>query len=115
AGMDQPRSDGVVSFGKTEFPMRIDDLRPTENVDDRRGAFGGYGPHIAFGGGGLGLVAVVVISLLFGVDPTKLLSGDGGQPVAQQTQEPGQPRADDAAYQFSRKIIGSAEDIWTPI
>jgi predicted metalloprotease len=95
--------------------MRIDDLRPTENVDDRRGAFGGYGPHIAFGGGGLGLVAVVVISLLFGVDPTKLLSGDSGQPAAQQAQELGQPRADDAAYQFSRKIIGSAEDIWTPI
>ena len=95
--------------------MRIDDLRPTENVDDRRGAFGGYGPHVAFGGGGLGLVAVVVIALLFGVDPTRLLNDAGGGPPATQTQQPGQPRADDAAYQFSRRIIGSAEDIWAPI
>jgi predicted metalloprotease len=96
--------------------MRIDDLRPTENVDDRRGALGGYGPHIAVGGGGLGLVAIVVISLLFGVDPTRLLNGGGGgAPATQQTQAPGAPRADDAAYQFSRRIIGSAEDIWAPI
>ena len=93
--------------------MRLDDLRPTENVDDQRGRFGGYGPHLAFGGGGLGLVGIVVISLLFGVDPNQLLSGgDNGAPT-QQT--PGGPRADDAAYQFARKIVGSAEDVWTPI
>jgi predicted metalloprotease len=95
--------------------MRLDDLRPTENVDDRRGA-GFGGGRLAIGGGGLGLVAVVVLSLVFGVDPTQLLDtmNGGGAPYQQQS-NPGGPRADDAAYQFSRRIVGSAEDVWSPI
>jgi predicted metalloprotease len=95
--------------------MRLDDLRPTENVDDRRGRFGGYGPHFAVGGGGLGLVAVIVISLLAGVDPSQLLDGNTGDAPTEQTQGGSGPRADDAAYAFSRKIVGSAEDVWAPI
>jgi predicted metalloprotease len=95
--------------------MRLDDLRPTENVDDRRGRFGGYGPHFAVGGGGLGLVAVIVISLLAGVDPSQLLDGNTGGAPTEQTQGGTGPRADDAAYAFSRKIVGSAEDVWAPI
>src|SRR5262249_39397027 len=82
------------------------------------GAFGGYGPHIAVGGGGLGLVGLVIISLLFGVDPTKLLSGgDAGAPPAQQSEQQGQggSRADDPAFQFARRVVGAAEDVWTPI
>ncbi len=95
--------------------MRLDDLRPTENVDDRRGRFGGGGIRLA-GGGGLGLVAVVVLAMFFGVDPNQLLNGDTGAP-AQTTDGGGAtgPRADDAAYAFSRKIVGSAEDVWKPI
>ncbi|HXC54661.1 MAG TPA: neutral zinc metallopeptidase [Rhizomicrobium sp.] len=96
--------------------MRLDELRPTENVDDRRGSFGGYGPHLAFGGGGLGLVGVVVLSLLFGVDPNQLLNGtDTGAPTEQTQGADSGPRPDDAAYAFSRKIVGSAEDVWSPI
>ena len=91
--------------------MRLDDLRPSDNVDDRRGGFGGRG--IALGGGGLGLVAVIVVSLLFGVDPSQLLGG-GGLPVSQ-TSPQGGPRADDAAYDFTRRVIGSAEDVWAPL
>jgi len=97
--------------------MRLDDLRETENVDDRRGrgGFGGFGPRIVMGGGGLGLVAVIALWLLFGVDPGRILggdvlNGDSGAPTMQQTG--GGPRADDAAYEFSRRIVGSAEDIW---
>lgn len=99
--------------------MRLDDLRETENVDDRRGqgGFGGFGPRIAMGGGGLGLVAVIALSLLFGVDPGRILggdvlNGDSGVPTMQQPAGSGGPRADDAAYEFSRKIVGSAEDTW---
>ena len=95
--------------------MRLDDLRPTENVDDRRGS-GFGGGRLAIGGGGLGLVAVVVLSLVFGVDPTQLLDTmNGGGATYQQQANPGEPRADDAAYQFSRRIVGSAEDVWSPI
>jgi hypothetical protein len=98
--------------------MRLDDLRPTENVDDRRGAgFGGAGPRLAIGGGGLGLVAVLVLSLVFGVDPSQLLDTMNGGASYQQAPQGGTggPRADDAAYQFSRQIVGSAEDVWSPI
>ena len=95
--------------------MRTDDLRETENVDDRRGALGGYGPHIAIGGGGLGLVGVVLLSLLFGVDPSQLLNDAVGSAPTETTPGGAGPRSDDAALEFSRKIVGSAEDVWTPI
>ena len=91
--------------------MRLDDLRPSDNVEDRRGQ--GVGPRMVFGGGGLGLVAVLVLSLVFGVDPSQLLSG-GPAPEPQARQETG-PRGDDAAYDFARRIIGSAEDVWSPL
>jgi predicted metalloprotease len=95
--------------------MRLDDLRPSDNVDDRRGGGGGFGgPRMVFGGGGLGVVAVLVVSLLFGVDPSQLLGGGGPMPERSARQESG-PRADDADYTFARKIIGSAEDVWAPL
>jgi predicted metalloprotease len=46
-------------------------------VEDRRGR--GRGRTIAVGGGGLTLVIVVVAALLFGVDPSALLSMDTSQ------------------------------------
>jgi predicted metalloprotease len=95
--------------------MDLDELRESQNVEDRRGrgGFGGYGPHIAVGGGGLGLVGVLVISLLFGVNPVDLLSGveDGGYSQG----APSGPRTDDAAFAFARKIVGSDEDVWRPL
>jgi hypothetical protein len=102
--------------------MRLDDLRPTENVDDRRGedyggGGGGFGgPRMVFGGGGLGLVAIIVLSLLFGVDPSALLnSGSGGGPMPMQQAQQAGPRTDDDSYKFSRQIVGSAEDVWSPL
>jgi len=94
--------------------MRLDDLRPSDNMDDRRGQGGGFGPRLAFGGGGLGLVAVLAISLVFGIDPRMLLEGGGPLPM-QQTQRQEGPRADDADYAFTQRVIGSAEDVWGPL
>jgi predicted metalloprotease len=68
---------------------------------------------MVFGGGGLGLVVILVLSLFFGVDPSQLLNGSVG-PAPQTRQETG-PRSDDADYQFARRIIGSAEDVWQPL
>lgn len=90
--------------------MRLDDLRPTDNVDDRRGRFGGGGRLV--GGGGLGLLAIVVISLLFGVDPRQLI--DDGSFTSSEQSASG-PRDDDASFQFARRIAGSAEDVWQPL
>jgi predicted metalloprotease len=45
-----------------------------------------------------------------------LLNGTGGNVTpTEQSQGTTGPRADDASYQFARKIVGSAEDIWAPI
>src|SRR4051812_50071724 len=96
--------------------MRLDDLRPSDNVEDRRGegyaggGFGGLGPGLVFRGGGLGLVAVLVISLLFGVDPSQLLSG--GPVTEPQARHQTGPRADDADYNFARRVIRSAGGVW---
>jgi predicted metalloprotease len=95
--------------------MRLDDLRQSDNTDDRRGG-GGFGPRLAMGGGGLGLVVVLGLSLLFGVDPRQFLDTGGGIPAAGPSAPgSGGPRPDDAAYAFSRKIVGSAEDVWQPL
>jgi predicted metalloprotease len=42
------------------------------------------------------------------------LNGSDVAPVTQ-SQAPAGPRADDAAFEFARKIIGSAEDVWSPL
>jgi uncharacterized protein len=86
--------------------MRLDDLRPSGNMDDRRGGFGGG--RMIMGGGGLGLVGVLVLSLVFGIDPSQLLGPTGETASISQG-----PRADDASYQFTRQIVGSAEDVWS--
>jgi predicted metalloprotease len=88
--------------------MRLDDLRSSGNVEDRRG-FGGVG---LVGGGGIGMVALLLISWFFGIDPSQLLGSMDNAPVQQQAAG---PRADDAAYDFARKIVGSAEDVWQPL
>jgi predicted metalloprotease len=101
--------------------MRLDDLRPSDNVEDRRGEdYGGgfgFGPRMVFGGGGLGLVAVVLLSLFFGVDPSQLLNGgplNGGPAPEPQTRQEASPSSD-ADYDFARRVIGSAEDVWQPL
>jgi predicted metalloprotease len=100
--------------------MRLDDLRPTENVDDRRGRGRFGGRRIMMGGGGLGLIAFIVIALLAnGGDLGGLLNGTGGGqgtlPYGPGAQTEPASQEDQAAFEFSRKIIGSTEDVWTQI
>jgi predicted metalloprotease len=45
------------------------DRRQSDNIEDRRGMSGG---HMAIGGG-LGSIVLVVLALLLGADPRKLL------------------------------------------
>lgn len=92
--------------------MRMDDERESRNLEDRRGAGrGGFGGGARIGG--LGLVAVVVISLLLGVDPGVVLSTleTGQAPVTQQAAQA--PPRDDPAARFVSRVLASTEDVWS--
>jgi predicted metalloprotease len=91
--------------------MKLDDLRDSDNVEDRRGGGGGPGlGGLALGGGGLGAVAIAVIYMLLGGNPADLMSQQSAPAPAS---APGAPRADDAALTFASKVLGSTEDVWT--
>jgi hypothetical protein len=115
----------------------------SSNIEDRRGeggfgggafgggGFGGGGIPIGGGGGGLfkgglGVVAFIVIALIFGVDPMALLSGMAGgdtasySPPATQTSRsaartPGSTSAADSETQFVSRVLKSTEDVWTSL
>ena len=89
--------------------MRLDDLRETTNVEDRRGLPGG---RIAIGGG-IGLI-IVIVSLLLGVDPTLLL-GDRGEPAPAPRTQSAAPGAEDPDFVLSKRVVGATEDVWSDI
>lgn len=104
--------------------MRLDDQRESDNVEDRRsdggGGFGGLGGGgLRLGGGRMGiggLLVVVVIALIFGINPLTLLGGgDGGapqEPIGQPQSQLAKPAGSDASGTFVRKVLGSTEDTW---
>jgi len=100
--------------------MRWRDMRQSDNVEDRRGMGGGFGgggfrPSGMGGLGGLGLggiLIVVLISWLFGVNPMSLLDpGSGVEQAPTQSGPTGAP-ADDPGH-FASAVLGDTEDFWT--
>jgi predicted metalloprotease len=90
--------------------MRWGGLRRSGNIEDRRGMRMG-GP---VGVGGIGLVVLLVIGLITGVNPLELIGGaQGVQPVDQQV--PTGLRSDDERSQFVAAVLGSTEDAWSEI
>ncbi|MBY0330042.1 MAG: zinc metallopeptidase [Acetobacteraceae bacterium] len=99
--------------------MRLGDQRESRNIEDRRGTGGGFGgglPIRIAGGGGLGGIILVVLALLFGVDPTALFSGGPqerpGAPTAQYA-----PPAEggDELRRFVAQVLATTEDVWSGI
>lgn len=95
--------------------MRWRDYGQSSNVEDRRG-LGGRG--LALGGGGIGVVILAVVAMLFGVDPTQLLEGLPSEVT--QTQQPGQAtnstnRPPDENRQFVGAVMKMTEDVWGEI
>jgi predicted metalloprotease len=96
--------------------MRWQDMRPSQNVEDRTGGGSGFPiGGIPLGGGAL--LIIVVVSLLFGVNPLELLGVmSGGGPAVQQTAPapgPSGSRAVDPQREFVSRILGDTEDFWT--
>ncbi|MBB5189687.1 hypothetical protein HNQ50_000397 [Silvimonas terrae] len=101
--------------------MRWNDMRESNNVEDRESSSGGGGG--GFGGGGLrlgvgGIVAVVVVGMLFGKSPLEMLGlisqlSGGGAPQVQQQQVPARPvNPNDPGKVFVAKVLGDTEDTW---
>lgn len=89
--------------------MRWEDERRSDNVEDRRGMSVGRG----LAGGGIGTVVIVVVALLFGVDPRVLLQQmPTGSTVAPSGAPPqGAPR-NDPLKDFVSVVLADTEDTW---
>lgn len=92
--------------------MRLDDERESSNVEDRRGSGGGMpvgGKSI-----GLGTIAIALVAMYFGVDPSVVLNIGQGM----QQESPAEAKAipaDDLQAKFVAKVLGSTEDTWGKI
>lgn len=86
--------------------------RGSNNIEDRR-ASGGVRVGRAGGVGGLGLLAIIVIGALLGVDPATLLNGlDGG---GQSTASAPMTAEDKAAGDFVSVVLADTEEVWAGI
>ncbi len=98
--------------------MRWRTGRQSDNVEDRRGQRSSV--PMGLGGGrlgGAGLIAVVLLALVFGVDPTVLMQGipTGSLPGATpDATSPTAPRsaAEDELAQFVSVVLADTEDTW---
>ncbi len=100
--------------------------RQSDNVEDRRGAsMGGLGqggfriPIGGRGGGGLGIGGIVVVLILCwitGINPLTLLSGgDIGFDQGGTQQDAGRAPANDDTTAFVRTVLADTEDTWKTI
>src|ERR1041384_1537225 len=85
--------------------------RESTNIEDRRGISGG---RVAVGGG-LGSLLLLILALVFGVDPRQLLQQPSDNPPAQvQTSRP-QNGEEDELKQFVAVVLAKSEDVWTDV
>jgi predicted metalloprotease len=92
--------------------MRLDDEQESQNVEDRRGSRMSRG----IAGGGIGTIAVVLIALFFGVDPSAILQGNLQTNVSQEPAlKPGQTGGKDDGRDFVARVLGSTERAWGEI
>lgn len=85
--------------------MELDDLRRSENVEDRRG---GGGRRTA-GGIGVGTIVLAAILYFAGFDPSIALNL--GSQQSDTYEQPTQAQNDEGSI-FVEKILGSTEDVW---
>ena len=92
--------------------MRWRDRRQSDNVEDRRGMSIPRGAKIG-GVGGLGLLAIVVIGMFLGIDPTVLLQSVPDIQSPSVSVQPGdRPALNDDQRQFVAVVLAETEDVW---
>lgn len=102
--------------------MRLDDRPESDQVEDERGGGGIGGRHIA--GGGIGVVVIaIIIGLITGHSPLQilqLLTSSSEQPAAGTAPStapapPGSSGTEDAGLKFVRIVLADTEQTWTEI
>ena len=92
--------------------MRWRDGRQSDNIEDRRGMSIPRGAKIG-GISGLGLVAVVLIGMFLGIDPTVLLQGGPEiQTPSVSVQRSGRSAGNDDLRDFVAVVLGETENVW---
>ena len=91
--------------------MRLDDEQESSNVEDRRG----FRVSKGVAGGGIGTIAVILIALFFGVDPSAILQGNLQSNVQEPAPGAGQPGDRDEGREFVARVLGSTERTWSEI
>ena len=102
--------------------MRLEDFRRSENVEDRTGGGG-----VSFGGGGIrlgggALILIVIVSLLFGINPLTLIGGLESVAPPSEAPAPGYgPQYENAparagpanpSKELAARVLGDTEDVW---
>jgi uncharacterized protein len=91
--------------------MQWSGRRESGNVEDRRGF--SRGGMVA--GGGIGSLVLIVVALLFGVDPSALLPqggpDDNGGPAARREVDPSEAKM----KQFASVVLADTEDVWNDL
>ncbi|MFM9835651.1 MAG: neutral zinc metallopeptidase [Methylophilaceae bacterium] len=92
--------------------MRLDDEQESVNVEDRRGSGGGGGiggRHI-----GIGTIALALVAMYFGVDPSVVLNLGQGMSQNVPVEARDIPK-DDTQAKFVAKVLHSTEVTWGEI
>lgn len=88
----------------------------SSNIEDVRG-IGGRG--LAIGGGGCGTLIIIILAVIFGVDPQRLLNQLPDQQQAPTQTQQGRPGAsggqDDEMKQFISVVLADTETVWSDI
>ena len=90
--------------------MRLDDLRRSDNIEDRRGM---GGRPLALGGGGL--LVVLLVAWLFGANPLTLLQEIGGSNSTSSVSQPSETTTspeEEKTKDFVAAVLGETEDVW---
>jgi len=92
--------------------LRWEGRRQSDNVEDRRGMRVSRGGLV---GGGIGTLAIALLIIFMGGDPTPLLQGAGDAPV-QTTEEPYQESPQESEWRQQTAVaLADTEDVWNRI
>jgi uncharacterized protein len=91
--------------------MRWRGERQSTNIEDRRGLSAG---KVAVGGG-LGTVVILVLALLFGINPQTLLEQVPNSPASDVRSSRPVNSQEEELKQFTSVVLAKSEDVWTDV